>query len=316
MVGSCIIDTVDISAYGAFIERGGSDDFLSFPERRTPDFNDWAEYDGLDVDLSDLSFDAKKVSVNYVITAPDQTVFKHRLNSFKALHYQPGYRQIYVREFNKTFELRFIGFSRYRHTGGMINNRTKRGYLTADYVMDDPLQMFTEGIDTPVGGRVGLSYVQINEVDLSRYGIIVNDVYSSVLKPRSVKEVLTAGSRHSDGQWADVGIEDIKKRPQEIAIECTMVANSVSILITNLTALFNAMRKLGPIKLDASYKRSLCYFSKMSRFRKEAPFKRSVRVSFTLHLQEFSDAQVIRLLSTENNYIVTTESGYAIDLEL
>src|SRR5690554_3403451 len=134
MIGSCIIDTVDISAYGAFIERGGSDDFLAFPERRTPDFNDWQEYDGLDVDLSDLSFLAKKVSVNYVIVADKGTVFTHYLNSFKTLHYQPGYRQIYVREFNKTFTLRFVGFSRYKQTGGLINNRQKRGYLTVDYI--------------------------------------------------------------------------------------------------------------------------------------------------------------------------------------
>lgn len=315
MIGSCIIDTVDISAYGAFIERGGSDDFLSFPSRRTPDFNDWAEYDGLDVDLSDLSFEPKKVSVNYVITADDETTFKHRLNSFKTLHYQPGYREIYVREFNKTFELRFVGFSRYKQTGGMIKQGSKRGYLTADYMMDDPMQLYSEAISSPVGGGVNSSYVHLNGVDLSQYGIIVQDAYSTVLKPRSLKEVLTIDSHYRDGQWADADAEDVKKRPQEIVIECAMLANSVSTLMINLAALFNVMRSTQPIVVDAAGATSQCYYSKMTRFRKDAPFRRRVRVSFLLHLQEFSDAQIARLLASENNYVIITENGYAIDLD-
>lgn len=314
MVGSCIIDTVDISAYGAFIERGGSDDFLSFPVRRTPDFNDWAEYDGLDVDLSDLSFEAKKVSVNYVITAPDQTVFKHRLNSFKTLHYQPGYRQIYVKEFNKTFELRFIGFSRYRHTGGMINNRTKRGYLTAEYVMDDPLQMFTGSVGSPVGGGVNHSNIRLNMNDLSSYGIIVNDAYSSLLKPRSLKEALTYKSNYRDGIITDTD-EELKKRPRELMIDCTMVATSSANMIINLNALFNQMNSTQPVTIDTAGEIMNCYYTKMSRFKKEAPFDRRVRISYTLHLQEFSDKLLSGLLAAESGVVITTENGIIIELE-
>lgn len=314
MIGGCIIDTVDIAAYGAFIERGGSDDFLSFPDRRMPDFNDWAEHDGLDVDLSDLSFEAKKVSVNYVITAQNEGTFKQYLNSFKTLHYQTGYRQVYVKEFNRTFELRFVGFSRYRHSGGMVNNRQKRGYLTADYVMDDPLQMF-DGVISPVGGGVGDSYVRINMNDLSSYGIVVNDAYSSLLKPRSPKEPLTYISRYADGMFADTESEQ-KKRPRELMIDCTMVASSASNLISNLAALFSQMNSLVPVVVDAAGETMNCYYTKMSRFRKDAPFSRRVRVSFTLHLQEFSDTQLMRLLAAENGNMITTENGiYFIDLE-
>lgn len=314
MIGSCIIDTVDIAAYGAFIERGGSDDFLSFPDRRTPDFNDWAEYDGLDVDLSDLSFEAKKVSVDYVITGENETLFKHRLNSFKTLHYQPGYRQVYVREFNRTFQLRFVGFSRYRHTGGMVNNRNKRGYLTADYVMDDPLQMFSDAISSPVGGVVNNSNISLNMNDLSSYGIIVNDAYSTLLKPRSLKEALTYRSSFQDGMIADID-EELKKRPRELMIDCTMVAASSANLIINLNALFNQMNSTQPVTIDTAGETMNCYYTKMSRFKKEAPFGRRVRISYTLHLQEFSDMQLLRLLASENDAMITTENGIFIDLE-
>lgn len=315
MIGSCIIDNVDIWAYGAFIERDGSNDFLSFPTRRTPDFNDWSEYDGLEVDLSDLSFEAKKVSVNYVILGDDETVFKQRLNAFRTLHFKAGYRNVYVREFNKTFTLRFVGFSRYKHKGGMVNNRSKRGYLTADYIMDDPLQMYSTAIDTPISQSKIRTYTKINQIGLSQFGIIVQDVYSTALRPASAKKVLERKSDHLDGMWADVD-EIASTQLHEVMIDCTMKANSVSELNTNLTALFNNMNITTPLTVDVAGQRFACYYTKMSRFKKEAPFKRSVRVSFTLHLQEFSEIQIARILATQSNIALITQSGILISLDV
>lgn len=285
MIGSCIIDNVDIWAYGAFIERDGSNDFLSFPSRRTPDFNDWSEYDGLDVDLSDLSFEAKKVSVNYVILGDDETVFKQRLNAFRTLHFKAGYRNVYVREFNKTFKLRFVGFSKYRHQGGMVNNRSKRGYLTADYMMDDPLQMYSTAIDTPISQSKIRTYTKINQIGLSQFGIIVQDVYSTALRPASAKKVLERKSDHLDGMWADVGVQS-KRASRQITIRCIMTATTLNEFYINYYALFKQMNSTAAIKITSANEVIDCYYSKMSNFKKEAPFKRKIKVTFELNFNE------------------------------
>lgn len=312
-IGECIVDTVDLAAYGIFIERGGSDDFLSFPERRAPDFNDWAEYDGLDVDLTDLSFEAKKVQVKYVIVADDESTFKQHLNSFETLHFAPGHRSVFVREFNKTFQLRFIGFSDYRHKGGLYMPSKKSGRITAEYMMDDPLQLFTTAIDTPVSTRATPSRVTINNIDLSRFGIVVRDIYSTVLRPRSAKPVLERKINNVSGLIADTAVEP-KKRPREIVIQCTMLADTLSELLTNMSALFANLNITTAVKLHAGGQGIECYYTKMSGFKKDTPFSRKIKVSYNLHLQEFSEIQLMRLLAAQGGQLIVTENGLFIDL--
>jgi hypothetical protein len=225
-----------LGTLGIFIERGGSDDFLSFPDRRTPDQNDWWEYDGLDVDLTDLSFDAKRVRVNYVVIALGEFAFNQRLKAFETLHFAPGYRQVLVREFNRTFLLRFVGFSNYAHTGGLANSRKKIGKITVDYMMDNPTQLFTPSVNTPVGTGGSSAQTQLNQIDLSRFGIAVQDVYSAALRPRSAKRTLE--QRGANGTIADVGVSP-KKVARQITVECTMMADSLAEFYVNYAALWN-----------------------------------------------------------------------------
>ena len=311
--GSCIIDGVDIATLGMFIERGGSDDFLSFPDRRTPDSNDWAEHDGLDVDLSDLSFDAKKVTVNYVIIADNEITFKKNLNSFETLHFATGYRSVFVKEFNRTFQLRFVGFANYSHKGGLYKPGKKTGKISVEYSMDDPLQIFTP-INTPVSMRATLSHVSINSIDLSNFGIVVRDIYSTALKPRSAKQILERKINSVTGISADTGAVP-RRQARQIVIECTMLAGTLSELMSNLPVLWNNLNISTAVKLYVAQNGFHCYYTGMANFKKETSFSRKVKVSFGLHLQEFSEIQLLRLLAAEGGQLVTTETGPCIDLK-
>lgn len=287
MTGSVKIDGTDLATLGIFIERGGSDDFISFPDRRTPDQNDWFEHDGLDVDLSDCFFDAKTVKVNYVITADNETTFKQRLNSFETLHFATGLRQIFVREFNRTFALRFIGFTDYTHKGGLFNPRKKIGKITAEYSMDNPLQFLAETPTAPTLSRLNLAQITLNGYDLSKFGIVVQDAYSTVLRPRSAKEGLVRKTQNVHGVSADTGTVT-KKQARQIVIECTMLADTLAEFWTNYTALFNNVRKTTALQLGITRAGTVlnCYFAKMANFKKETPFGRKIKVSFNLILQE------------------------------
>lgn len=287
MIGSCIIDGVDLALYGTFIERGGSDDFLSFPNRRTPDQNDWAEHDGLDVDLTDCYFDAKKVRVNYVITADDATTFQQHLNALATLHQSPSLKQMFVREFNRTFELRFVGFTDYKHKGGLFKPGMKTGKLTAEFMMDDPLQIFTPAVTSPISQRESLSQIKVNHFDLSEFGIVVREVYSSAIRPHSLKSILERNIHNVHGNITDIGATP-KKQARQITINCTMLAGTLNEFYVNYNALFNNMRVTAPIQLEVTQAGETinCYYAKMTGFKKDAPFNRKVKVSFSLILQE------------------------------
>lgn len=278
-----IIDGTDIRTLGMFILRGGSNDFLSFPERREPAQNNWAEHDGLDVDFSDLSFNPKKVSVQLYISAATEAVFNQQLNAFESLNNQIGYRQIFVKEFNRTFSLRFLGFGEYLHKGGLAKSGKKSGKLTVEYMMDDPVQMFTAP-QPPEGGVSPLTHVQLNGVDLSQYGIIVKEIYSTGLRPASPKSTLERSFNHISGTWADVGIIR-KKESKQVTIDCAMSAGTLSEFYNNYNALFGVMNSTAPIELSTPDTDRLCYYKAMSNFTKLTIFSKKVRVGFQLIFQ-------------------------------
>lgn len=279
-----IIDGTNIRTLGMFILRGGSNDFLSFPERREPAQNNWAEHDGLDVDFSDLSFNPKKVSVQLYISAPTEALFNQRLNAFQNLHFQPGYRQIYVEEFQKTFSLRFLGFGEYLHKGGLAKSGKKSGKLTVEYMMDDPVQIFNPTPSLPQGEGASATHIQLNGVDLSQYGIIVKEVYSTVLRPASPKSTLERSFNHINGIWADVAIIR-KKESKQVTIDCVMSAGTLSEFYNNYNALFGIMNSAAPIELSTPDTDRLCYYKAMSNFTKLTIFSKKVRVGFQLIFQ-------------------------------
>lgn len=315
MIGSSIINGVDLALYGTFIERGGSDDFLSFPDRREPDQNDWAEHDGLEVDLTDCYFNAKKVRVNYVITAQDSTTFQQYLNSIATLHQSPGLKQVNVREYNRTFEMRFIGFTDYKHKGGLFKPGMKTGKLTAEFMMDDPLQIFTPAVTAPISQRENLSQIKVNHFDLSEFGVVVREVYSSAIRPHSMKSILERNIHNVNGSITDQGAVP-KKQALQITIDCTMLADTLNEFYVNWNALFNNMRVTVPIELQISQaaKRINCYYSKMTNFKKGAPFSRKVKVSFSLVFQEVTQMTLLRLLATESGLLIETDDGRLIEL--
>lgn len=320
--GECIIDGTDIATLGMFIERDGSNDLLVFPSRRTPDTNDWFEEDGLEVDLSGVTFDAKKVVINYVMLADNYPQFKQRLNAFDALHNKPASRSIYIREYATTFTLRFQSFVNYEHRGGYYNQRRKIAKISVEYYMDNPLAMYTGAIGSPVGPDGIFAGVKINAVDLSKYGITVREVYSSALKPRSFKNILIRTAENYPGQVADDGkitgsleLYTPKRKAKEIQISCAMTSDTVNNLLININSLFAVLRSDVPLTFSHTSEQSLCYYTKMTSFRKETAFARKVYVSFTLHLQEISWEQLTRLLTTQSGKAVITQTGQHIILQ-
>ncbi|MDR1937309.1 MAG: hypothetical protein LBQ73_02260 [Tannerellaceae bacterium] len=308
MKGSCIMDGIDIADWGMFIVRGGDYDFLSFPERKEPPSTNWYEHNGIDADLSEVYFKEKKISVKFYISARTGMELYSNINTFFSFVSEPGYRQIYVREFDRTFRLRYLSCPELKHKGGLVKVGNKSSLFTVEFAMDDPLQLFTnpDAAPTPPDGYFGETHVSLNERDLSEYGIIVNECYNTILPLPAVKKPLSRDFSRING----VLVYPYSKTNFEIkqaVIGCTMRAASREEFYTNYEALFRDLTAPGELTLASAAGEEKCFFAAMDNFKKNAPFRRRILVSFDLRLTCIDSGEIDFLLSTEDNALLVTE---------
>ncbi len=285
MAGSCIIDGFDIGTIGMFIIRGGDLDFLTFPERKEPPKNEWFERDGEDVDLSEVYLNAKKVTIKFYLNAISGAQFITRLNAFEALLLAPGYRSIYVKEFDKTFTFRYTGSSPLTAKGGLIKSGTKSAMISVDFIDDAPTVLFSNNL-VPCSMLANDTYVKLNGIEFKNFGITIKKIYDSALSLHDAKPGLVRTNERMTGQLVDVDFTP-KRNGRKLTIDCYMKAASLSEFFTNYDALFNNLTKVGALTITINNNTDIkCYYNSMSGWQKTHSFSSGILIEFTLNLTE------------------------------
>lgn len=318
-IGSCIIDGKDIADFGMFILKGGDYDLLPFPERMEPTQNDWYEEDGVDVDLSEVFFKPKDVTLRFYISADTTDDFEYNLDHFHRLISKPKPRKFYIREFGREFTLRYISCPAYTHKGGLLKNGKKSAEISVNFSMDDPLQLFTKPqCIVPSITRPTKSFVTINDYDLSKFGIIVNQCYNTALNLSGAKTPLVKTFNRQSGAnvFYPAEAKEVQQtlKNKQIVIECTMIADSREIFYYNYEALFNNLTKPEVIEFSTRYEDFGCYYSAMQNFEKLEPFDKRIRVKFNLVLTIVKPNRPVRVLATEDGRPIMTEDGRCLIL--
>ncbi|WP_340112612.1 hypothetical protein [Maribellus mangrovi] len=266
MIGAVIIDGTDIATLGVMMVRGGDHDFISFPSRKDPVLIDWPDEDGFEIGDFEPAYDAKKLTVNYLLTG-NETNFLSRLNAFANLHFVAANNSIYVREFDTTFSLRFAGISSLDLSRGFTRTGEKRARISIDYIMDNPTQFLNPAITVPTANRTPDTKVEIGGVDLSAFGIIIKGVYPTALK-QAPKDGIIYSSRYTTGQTVTFP-SAVKKQKQNIALSCAMVCADRDEFMENWNALWNAVAVSSlSLGLTAAGKTYTAYYNDMSGFKK------------------------------------------------
>lgn len=315
MKGSCVIDGMDLADLGMFILKDGSNDLLSMPDRRPPEVVAYPEMNGVDADLSEIYFKEKAVTMRFFVGADSGGEMTHALNTFYALISAPGEREMYVREFEQTFKIRYEQIQQLTYKGGLVKPGRKKGELAVQFVMDDPLQLFKypELVD-PVGGRPSVTHVMLGSRDLSEFGIIVRQCYNTMLRHPAVKKPLIRSFRTMNGLKVSKPSAAYFET-KNVTVECTMIADSRAEFFHNYEALFRALTKLEALELTTASVMERCYYSAMKNFKKKSVFDRRVKVDFDLEFVCLASGDVDILLATEDNWLVVTEDGeFYIDL--
>lgn len=315
MKGACIIDGVDIDDYGMFILRGGDYDFLSFPDRKPPLTEDWYEHNGVDADLSEIYFQAKSVTMSFYIKAETGTQLVSNWARFRAVVTRSGYREVYIRDLDRTFRLRYVSCPEYEHHGGLAKPGKKWSTLTINFSQDDPLQLFTNpDITSPVVEYPNRAYVTLDGRDLGEYGILVRECYSSMLAAPAIKEPLTREFERQNGLLvypSPISTFDVK----QVTVGCTMRATSMANFYRNYEALFNAVSAKRELLLSSYAGEDRCFYTRMVNFIKMRPFNTRILVKFDLVFTCLDTGLLDFLLASEDGrYIVTEDGMHFIDM--
>lgn len=335
MRNQTLINDVDIIDLGCIVLEHDDNGFLCLPERIEPKSNNWYEYSGLDVDLSEIYFKEKKVSIKFAIKANSLREFEYNLSQFQRV-VASGYISYIHSEFNRKYTLRYIDNTVFDYWGTREYDGVKAGVITVDFSLDDPLQLFNDpsiisprkfgsllstesallttdtGLFIDLGDVIAvnshLTHVSLNGIDLGAFGIIVNDCYSSMLKLPAVKKPLTRSFERRNGLLAYPS-----QRPtfeaKELVINCTMRADSRAEFYWNYEALFNNLTKPEALQVDSYLGRANCYYNKMENFKKLGIFSRGVLVSFTLKLIQIDSAFTFYVLGTASDTAILTDAN-------
>ncbi len=305
MNGRFYIDNVDIFAtYGVFVEQYGYKELVQMPPFKSIEFNDWAEEDGIEADLSDPKLDTRKLTVNFCATDID------RVADFIYFLSQSVYHTCNMVEIGRTLKLRLVGQPN-------MSQFIKSGTFSVEFADDFPFFGYTYAAPSDMG--VWLKGYEIDGVDLSTYGVYVLDgTDASIIKSPEVKPRLIINRSIDNGVSYDAG-GGVVFKSKEVQVKCLMKAPSIALFWKNYLALFWALTR--PEERDLYFARYSenysCYYKECAVTKFDRIMGGGVWCEFTIKLifTAYRCGELEIILSTEDGAWIITEDGYAINMK-
>lgn len=330
MKGKLYIDGDDIYVkFGVFVEYDGYKSLVQFPALKKVESNDWAEHDGIDVDLSNPTLNTRNITINF-IGLDNALVF-----DFLALLADGAEHDFLFVDIGKTLRLRLVS---------QPNKNLFCGaeWFSLQFADDDPFADYNTYV-APTSSYVSQKGYVIDGIDLSQYGVFVMPGSDdSILKSPDVKNRLTVNHSYKNG--ATYGGKTLQFRPtpeiemvvprkidlffksKDITLKCLIRADGLSQFWQNYNALFWDLKQpqerdfVIRHKLPIGYTdiSCLCYYksSSVSKFEVFQSGEVWCEFSITLTFMKFRVNGIDTLLSSENEILIITEDNInLIDLK-
>ena len=267
MTGILYIDGIDVYAqYGVALQGSSYASVVSYPPLKKVNSNDWAEEDGIEVDLSipvlegiefnPTVFDRKNVSLQFIARS------KKRVGAFLQSLSDKGYHEFNFTELGRTFTLRLVsqsGDALIPQDGDVFTLVFSDDFPLKDYQYQEPQSSLA----------VNTGYA-IDDRDLARYGIqVLQGSEASVRSMPAVKSRLTVDINNRPGTIYD-GAAPVKYQAKDVTLRCFMQAESIAALWRNYNAFLYDLKRPSYRKLSvaATGKSYSCYYKNgtVSRF--------------------------------------------------
>lgn len=288
VAGLYIIDGVDIyTTFGAVFAKGSYDGLFAYPTAKEPLQNNWFEQDGLDIDLSELYYEPKNVTIHFLLSSTVSVAdLIAKRDGLIALLNGAGYRKVSLIGYGRSFNLRYVS-SGSPSVFGLDDNGLSGLEFDAEFVMDDPLQMF-KGSDGTLRifdktfdatfGSSGLSFqryafhlvnngtVSLDGANLKEYGMAVKTLAGTALDGDTLKEPLIRSFERLSGTIADCSTVAMKKSSRELQLSIIAIGASVDEILNNYCALFSDLTVAGHrvVEYGLLGKTFNCYYQSQS----------------------------------------------------
>lgn len=265
------IDGKDIfKEWGCKLLEGSFDTLLKYPKRTAVKYNNWAEADGIDPDLSVVEFEPKTVKLNFLMRADTLELFWSRYRKFIADLSAPGYREFDLIP-GMTNRLRFnagVSYDKFVPFNAGENLSSFELSFTEDSHSIYPA--------APAGGINLRGWNAINGMDFADFGIGSDDNQEDILKYPAIKTPFT------DGRAID--LSTIKTQHREIKLSLWMLAGSVEEFLNNYRAFFTQITGAGNQELYIKTLNSIIqvYYTDCPSFSVESWQENQIGVRFTI----------------------------------
>ena len=291
------------SLYGVFVTDGGYKELLAFPPLKPVESNDWAEEDGVEVDLSAPKLDTRELSISFAYHGNDA-----RFGDFIELLSGGAYHDFNFVETGKTYKLRMV-------SQPDMSQVSTLGVFSLRFAEDFPLQGYS--YLAPQSNIVPLCNYEIDGRDLSEYGVsILKGSDTEIQKSPTVKTNLLQNFKTKSG--ADYDGEIVNFQTKEVKLNCLMRANNLAEFWRNYYALLFDLVRPGErlLYVDSTGYEYPCYYKSCSVSDFVPSGKIWFQFSLILVFTSFRVSAEEFLLATERGELVITEDNFLINLSI
>ena len=229
------IDGKDIKTWGLTLADGSLSDWLKLPKRKTVSYNNWAESDGIEPDLSTVEWDETKIGLKFIVKGQTMQDYAANYRALLATLSDKGAREISA--YGLTRNLRMDQGSAYDR--GNTYRDYGKGVGTVSVTFYEETPDIYESI--PEGGISLRGLYSINGYDLADFGIGSESDDEEILRYPGMKQPFTDGSSYD--------LSTMVTKHKEIKIQLWWLAGSMDEFLHNRMALLWQLSRTGTIDL-------------------------------------------------------------------
>lgn len=319
--------------YGVTVAEGGYNDLLKFPSLKNVPFNDWAEMDGIEPDLSKPVLESKEVNIRFNCNRIDK-----QFGAFVEALTDGAYHTFYFHDLGKAFKLRLskqpdinilqhLGVFSLQFADDFPTGKEDTSWIDEDAALEEaPGKEENEtaspekadGFTKEENEKPGLPSTgfELDGRDLAHYGICVLEGWATELKKSpDVKQKQLLGLSHLNGAIYDSG--NVTFQSKDFQLNCALYAENTDDFWNCYHQLLSDLTVPGEraLYIDAMGYEYKCFYKSCSV--KNLYLREQILLEFTLTLT-FTDFRIIDeeyFLAAENGYFITTEDNNFIDLK-
>lgn len=218
-MGNIYIDSINMTGlYGLKMLKGSYKSLVSMPSQRNVYTQSWAEYNGVDVDLTNTSLEPRKVDIH---------VYSKDIDALVSMLKDDVNHTILVEELGKEFVLRYTASK-----DKLDYSKGSSIHLSLTEDTPERIAVFNEPSSTIFIKDTS----KIDDIYLSHFGIVIGKNGLAELGDDSIREDLIVKSKVVDGQsYDEQGYMSSKEK--DVSIPMLMRAGSVAEFWSNRNAL-------------------------------------------------------------------------------